>query len=113
MDAMVYAVTHRIVWCRRQRAHASSQIELESWRAEEEGLRDAVLHRDHVHKYRSRSEKMLERYLLGFQDAKALLRTARTTHSATPFAIEHTEDRFSPDGNWSHSPDSTDHLACH
>ena len=54
-------------------------MELEAWRAEEEGLRDAVLHRDHVDKYRAHSPKVLERYLLGFQDAKALLRAARAS----------------------------------
>ncbi|MDH5740457.1 MAG: hypothetical protein OEY77_09040 [Nitrospira sp.] len=79
MDATTHAVTSRIVWCRRQRANACSQIELESWRAEEEGLRDAVLHGDHVNRYRQRSSKMFERYLMGFQDAKMLMRAVRAT----------------------------------
>jgi len=77
VDTTAYAVTCRIVWCRRQRARACSEVERAAWRAEEDGLRDAVLHRDHVDKYRSHPPNVLERYLLGFQDAKALLRTAR------------------------------------
>lgn len=80
MDYTTSQVTYRIVWCRRQRAQARTEAELEAWRAEEEGLRDAVLHRDHVNKYRLRSSKLFERYLLGFQDAAALMRAARATH---------------------------------
>jgi len=81
MNHMTSPVTSRIVWCRRQKAKAHTDHELESWRAEEEGLRDAVLYRDHVNKYRHRSSKLFERYLLGFQDAKALMRAARATRS--------------------------------
>lgn len=81
VDTTAYAVTYRIVWCRRQRARACSEVERDAWRAEEDGLRDAVLHRDHVDKYRSYSPNVLERYLLGFQDAKTLLRTTRAARS--------------------------------
>jgi hypothetical protein len=77
MDATTHAVTFRIVWCRRQRAKASTGTDQEAWRAEEDGLRDAVLHRDHVDKYLNCAPKVFERYLLGFQDAKALMRAAR------------------------------------
>lgn len=79
MDATTHTVTSRIFWCRRQRAKARTNAELEAWLAEEAGLRDAVLHRDHVSKYRLRSSELFERYLLGFQDAKALMRAARAT----------------------------------
>jgi hypothetical protein len=79
MDYTTSPVTSRIVWCRRQRAKACTEAELEAWRAEEKGLRDAVLHRDHVNKYRHGPSFILERYVLGFQDAKALIRAARTT----------------------------------
>lgn len=87
MGDMASAMTFRIIWCRRQRVRASSPLEREAWRAEE-GLRDAVLHRDHVHKYRSHSPKVLGRYLLGFQDAKALIRTARVARLVRLLAIE-------------------------
>lgn len=79
MNYMTSPVISRIVWCRRQRAKAHTDHELEAWRAEEEGLRDAVLRRDHVNKYRHRSSILFERYLLGFQDAKALMRAVWAT----------------------------------
>ena len=77
MDPTTNPVTFRIVWCRQQRVKARTDLEVEAWRAEEEGLRDAVLRRDHVHKYRKRSPILFERYVLGFQDGKALMRVAR------------------------------------
>jgi hypothetical protein len=81
MDYTANLVTLRIVCCRQQRAKAGTDLEVEAWRAEEEGLRDAVLRRDHVQKYRSRSPILFERYVLGFQDGKALMRVARVTRS--------------------------------
>ena len=81
---MVQAVTCRIAWCRRQRARASNPMEWEAWRAEEDGLRDAVLQRDHLHKYRAHSPNLLRRYLLGFQDAKTIMRTARLARKWGP-----------------------------
>jgi hypothetical protein len=80
MDYTTNPVTFRIVWCRRQRAKARTDLEMDAWRAEEEGLRDAVLRRDHVNKYRGRSPTLFERYVLGFQDGKALMRVAQATH---------------------------------
>ncbi len=77
MDYTTNSVTFRIVWCRRLRVKARTDLEVEAWRAEEEGLRDAVLRRDHVTKYRGRSPILFERYVLGFQDGKALMRVAR------------------------------------
>jgi hypothetical protein len=82
MNAITNSVTYRIACCRRQRAKARTDIESEAWRAEEEGLRDAVLHQDHVHKYRGRSHILFERYMLGFQDGKALMRIARISRFA-------------------------------
>jgi len=112
VDTTAYAVTCRIVWCRRQRARACSEVERDAWRAEEDGLRDAVLHRDHVDKYRSHSPNVLERYLLGFQDAKALIRTARVARfgqavvDGTQYQIG--SDRIAIDRTL---PDSADHHA--
>ena len=80
MDYTTNPVTSRIVWCRRQRAKARTNLEMDAWRAEEEGLKDAVPRRDHVHKYRERSPILFERYVLGFQDGKALMRVARLNH---------------------------------
>jgi len=108
-DAMDYTtspVTSRIVWCRRQRAKACTEAELEAWRAEEEGLRDAVLHRDHVNKYRHGPPSILERYVLGFQDAKALIRAARATRFAQSASHRtYSHNQFQP-GSRLHYPTS-------
>ncbi len=99
MDYTTSSVTSRIVWCRQQKAKACTEAELEAWRAEEEGLRDAVLHRDHVNKYRHGPSSILERYVQGFQDAKALIRAARATRcaqSANNRTYSHTQ--FQPEG---------------
>lgn len=93
MDATSNPVTFRIACCRRQRAKARTKIEIEAWRAEEEGLRDAVLHRDHVNKYLERSPKIFERYMLGFEDAKVLMRAARITCTSHQFGSERSRYR--------------------
>src|SRR5262245_5450585 len=68
------SIEARIKRCRRQRTQALTQAELEAWRAEEEGLRDALLERDHRHQYRDRPPAVFERYTMGFEDGKALIR---------------------------------------
>lgn len=98
MDATTNPVTFRIVWCRRQRAKARTNLEMDTWRAEEEGLRDAVLHRDHVHKYRERSPILFERYVLGFQDGKALMRVAQATRIHQSGNYEISRHEFGPEG---------------
>jgi len=71
------------VWCRRLRRQAPTRAEEEGWRAEEQGLRDALLTRDHSYHYRSQLPSVFDRYLLGFQDAQALIRMASMErHSA-------------------------------
>jgi hypothetical protein len=67
-------VNVRITWCRRQSALARTEHELDGWRAEEDGLRDALLNRDHTNDYRLSDPEVFERYVLGFQDGRALLR---------------------------------------
>ncbi len=69
-------VVFRIEWCQRQRTKAHTRPEDEGWRAEEEGLRDALLHRDHTKEYRNAPPGVFERYMLGFQDGQALIRAA-------------------------------------
>ena len=88
MDYTTNPVAFRIVWCRRQMVKARTDLEVEAWRAEEEGLRDAVLRRDHVNKYRERSPILFERYVLGFQDGKALMRVARVNRFSQPATEE-------------------------
>ncbi len=72
-------IINRIEWCRRQRTQAGSQPELEAWRAEEEGLLDALLDRDHRNQYRHCPGDVFERYAMGLQDGQAMIRAAMVT----------------------------------
>lgn len=74
-------VIFRMEWCRQQRTKAHTRPEHEGWRAEEEGLRDALLNRDHTKEYRNAPPGVFERYLLGFQDGQALIRATRVNLS--------------------------------
>jgi len=104
MDYTTSPVTSRIVWCRRQRAKACTEAELEDWHAEEKGLRDAVLHRDHVNTYRHGPSSILERYVLGFQDAKALIRAASATRFAQSARNRTYSHNQSQPESWLHYP---------
>ncbi len=76
---MLYArsfILIRINWCRRQRMQACTEPEKDGWRAEEEGLRDALLKRDHSNHYRYSPPGVFERYSMGFEDGQALIRLA-------------------------------------
>ena len=64
----------RIDWCRRQRRRAPTQREVEGWCAEEEGLWDALLERDHTDQYRHSRPSVFERYAMGLEDGRALIR---------------------------------------
>ena len=64
----------RIEWCRRQRRRAPTQREVEGWCAEEEGLWDALLERDHTDQYRQSPPSVFERYAMGLDDGRALIR---------------------------------------
>ncbi len=77
MKPTLHPINVRIAWCRRQREQACSESELDGWRAEEDGLRDALLKRDHVEDYRLSHPEILDRYVMGFEDGTALLRAAR------------------------------------
>lgn len=71
------SVMSRIEWCRQQRSQARTEAELEAWRAEEEGLRDALLNSDHTTDYRYSPRDVCERYTMGFKDGQALIRLSR------------------------------------
>lgn len=84
---MAYATTSivsRIQWCRRQSTQACAPLEIAGWRAEAEGLQDALLHRDHTTQYQQSSPSVFERYVLGLQDGQAVLRTAAVHHRVAP-----------------------------
>ena len=70
------SIMARIEWCQRLARHVCTQSELEGWCAEEEGLRDALLDRDRTSQYRYSSATVLERYIIGLEDGRALARAA-------------------------------------
>lgn len=92
MEQTTDPITIRIDWCRRQIAQARTEPELDGWRAEEDGLRDALLNSDHTEDYRLCPPEIRNRYVLGLQDGTALLRTVRIeraiqhagTYNSTP-----------------------------
>jgi hypothetical protein len=74
---MAYATSSietRIEWCRRQKSQARTPLEFERWRAEEEGLQDAILKTDHTNQYRQAPPDVFERYAIGLQDGQVLMR---------------------------------------
>lgn len=84
---MAYAnksITARIEWCRRQSTQSCTPLEIAEWRAEAEGLQDALLHRDHTNQYQQGSPSVFERYALGLQDGQAVLRTAAVHQHVAP-----------------------------
>lgn len=73
VDACLIA---RIGWCHRQAMNALTTEEMEEWWAEEQGLIDALLHRDCTYEYEGRPV-LCERYVMGLADGKALIQTAK------------------------------------
>lgn len=69
-------IASRIEWCRRQSMQACSSLESAGWRAEAEGLQDALLQRNHTGQYRQGPSSAFERYTMGLQDGHAVLRAA-------------------------------------
>ncbi len=87
MGQPIPPITARIEWCRQRSRQAGSEPEADSWQAEADGLRDAVMSRDHSEDYRLCSPEIRERYLLGLQDGIALLQTTRVrqaNHATAP-----------------------------
>ena len=84
---MAYAtksIASRIDWCQRQSTRAQAQLELEGWQAEEEGLRDALLNRDHTNEYQHGPPGVFERYAMGLQDGHAMMRAAAVDQHVPP-----------------------------
>jgi len=80
---MAYAaepIASRIAWCQLQKSQALAPLDLEGWQAEEDGLRDALLNRDHTNQYQYCPPVVLERYVMGLQDGLALIRAAAVNH---------------------------------
>ena len=83
-------ISVRIEWCRRQSVQARTESEVDEWRAEADGLRDALMNSDHADHYRLCPPEVLRRYVQGFQDGTALLRAARVqrVHAATTATLQ-------------------------
>jgi len=64
----------RIQWCQKQQMNARTEGEREEWCAEEDGLKDALLQRDRTDQYQYSLPAVLERYVTGFEDGRALIR---------------------------------------
>ena len=78
------SIASRIAWCQRQKTQTSALLDLEAWHAEEEGLRDALLNRDHTYQYRDYPRGVFERYQMGLQDGRAMIRiSALSQHRVT------------------------------
>lgn len=87
MKQTINPVNLRIDWCQRESAQARTEPEVDGWRAEADGLRDALIDTDHTDSYRLCPPEILNRYVQGFEDGTALLRAARVqcmVHVATP-----------------------------
>ena len=78
------SITARIEWCQQQSTRMCAPLEIAEWRAEAEGLEDALLHRDHTTQYQQGSPSVFERYALGLQDGQAVLRTAAVHQHVAP-----------------------------
>jgi len=83
MAYVTRSLTSRIEWCRRQSTQTQAPLEIAGWRAEAEGLEDALLHRDRTSLYRQGPSCVFVRYVTGLQDGRALSRTEAVKRRAT------------------------------
>ena len=66
---------------------ACAQLELNEWHAEEEGLQDALLNRNHSTHYQHCSPGVFKRYVMGVKDGQALILASSngpTLHNPCP-----------------------------
>jgi len=78
------SIASRIEWCQRQSTQVSAPLEIAGWRAEAEGLQDALLDGDHTTKYQQRPPSVFKRYAMGLQDGRSMLRAAAVPHQSAP-----------------------------
>ena len=77
-------IISRIAWCRlQQQLHLLTQEERAGWRAEEDGLMDALFGRNRKASMRETHRAHLVRYHCGLEDGMALLRFS----TSTPWAM--------------------------
>lgn len=95
---MSKSIASRIEWCQRLSVEACAPLEIAEWRAEAEGLRDALLHSDHTTQYQQGPPSVFERYATGLQDGRISLRIAAVPQQFAPLTriairINHDEAR--------------------
>jgi hypothetical protein len=78
------SIASRIEWCRQQSMHACSPRETTGWEAEEDGLWDSLLNRDHSNQYQQGPPDVLARYVMGLQDGRAMMRMTTAYHQVAP-----------------------------
>jgi hypothetical protein len=84
MACATNSIVTRIEWCRRQKSRARTPLEFERWRAEEEGLQDAIHKTDHTNQYRQSPPGVFERYAMGLQDGQVLMRATSVSAQFDP-----------------------------
>jgi hypothetical protein len=73
-------IISRIAWCRhQQQLHLLTQEERAGWRAEEDGLMDALFGRNRMASMRETHRSQLARYHCGLEDGMNLLRFSTST----------------------------------
>ena len=80
------SIASRIEWCRRQSMQACAPLEAAGWQAEEDGLWDALLDRDHTNQYQQSPPGVFARYTMGLQDGHAMMRTTAVGQHFTAHA---------------------------
>lgn len=66
----------RIERCQRLKRKSRTEVELDKWYAEEEGLRDALLHRDRTDQFRCSLPAVFDRYAMGLEDGRSIILAA-------------------------------------
>ncbi len=87
MEQPMPPISLRIEWCQQRSRQARTEPEADAWQAEADGLRDAVMNRNHSDDYRLCSQDIRERYQLGLQDGIAMLQATRghrLNHATAP-----------------------------
>jgi hypothetical protein len=73
-------IISRIAWCRsHQELHSLTRDERAGWRAEEDGLMDALFGRNRTTSMRENHPSQSMRYQCGLEDGMALLRFSTST----------------------------------
>jgi hypothetical protein len=73
-------IISRIAWCRsQQELHSLTRDERAGWRAEEDGLMDALFGRKRTTSMRENHPSQSMRYQCGLEDGMALLRFSTST----------------------------------